>query len=289
MDNNDINVTHRGTGEKETSFSLLMSVYRGETAEYFSEALASVFASSLLPSEIVLVCDGPLTEPLEAVIQHFTERYPALFLLVRLPENGGLGKALNAGLAACKNDLVARMDTDDISYPERFERQVAFMRSHPEVGVLSAAIDEFADEKHHIVAKRILPEDHDTIKRFAKKRCPVNHPVVMFRKSEVLRAGGYRHCPSFEDYYLWARMLLSGTKFHNMSEPLLAFRMDDDTLKRRRGLRYAQREHALLKKLRREGFLNFYEYLRNAAMRLPLRLAPPSVLKYVYRRTLRTG
>lgn len=289
MDNNDIYATHCGIGEKEMPFSLLMSVYRGETAEYFSEALASVFDSSLLPSEIVLVCDGPLTEPLEAVIQHFTERYPALFHLVRLPENGGLGKALNAGLAACKNDLVARMDTDDISYPERFERQVAFMRSHPEVGVLSAAIDEFADEKHHIVAKRILPEDHDTIMRFAKKRCPVNHPVVMFRKSEVLRAGGYRHCPSFEDYYLWARMLLYGTKFHNMSEPLLAFRMDDDTLKRRRGLRYAQREHALLKKLRREGFLNFYEYLRNAAMRLPLRLAPPSVLKYVYRRTLRTG
>lgn len=268
-------------------FSLLMSVYSGEEATQFDRALDSVMQATLLPKEVVLVCDGPLTEPLEAVISQYVQRFPNLFRLIRLEKNSGLGVALNVGLTHCSYELVARMDADDVSYPERFERQVEFMNAHPEVGVLSATINDFMGEESNVLGRRELPMEHKAIYRFAKQRNPINHPVVIFRKSEVERVGGYEHCPYFEDYYLWVRMLLAGSRFHNLKESLLAFRMDKNALQRRRGRRYAQYELAFLKKIRQIGFLSRGEWLKCVVTRVPLRFLPPSLLSFLYEHALR--
>lgn len=164
-------------------------------------------------------------------------RYPYLKVL-SLVTNRGLGKALNEGLKYCSHELVARMDTDDIAMPERFEKQLAVFKKYPDIDVVGAWINEFEDNVSNIKSVRKLPELPDDIRQFAKRRNPINHPVVMFRKSAVLAAGGYRHFPLFEDYYLWIRMLMNGAKFYNIQESLLYFRFSSEMFKRRGGWKY---------------------------------------------------
>ena len=127
------------------------------------------------------------------------------------------------------------MDTDDIAMPERFEKQLAVFKKYPDIDVVGAWINEFEDNVSNIKSVRKLPELPDDIRQFAKRRNPINHPVVMFRKSAVLAAGGYRHFPLFEDYYLWIRMLMNGAKFYNIQESLLYFRFSPEMFKRRGG------------------------------------------------------
>ena len=196
-------------------FSVLLSLYHKESPLFLRQSLTSIFTQTLLPIEVVLVEDGPLTDELYAVIKEFTSQHPEL-KVISLPTNRGLGKALNEGLKHCSYDLVARMDTDDIAKPDRFEKQLAIFLEHPEIDVVGAWIDEFEGEVSNVLSMRKVPEQHENILRFAKGRCPVNHPVVMFRKSAVLKAGGYKHFPLFEDYYLWVRMLMNGARFYNI-------------------------------------------------------------------------
>lgn len=177
-------------------FSVLLSLYIKEQPSYLRQSFNSLFSQRFLPSEIILVKDGMLTPELDAVVSNYVQRYPIL-KVVALKENQGLGKALNEGLKHCSYDLVARMDTDDIAKPDRFEKQLAIFLEHPEIDVVGAWIDEFEGEVSNVLSMRKVPEQHENILRFAKGRCPVNHPVVMFRKSAVLKAGGYKHFPLF--------------------------------------------------------------------------------------------
>ena len=179
-------------------FSVLLSVYRKEQPAYLRQSLDSIFTQTLQPAEVVLVKDGPLTDALDEVAEEYCRKYPVL-KVVPLSENQGLGRALNEGLKYCSYDLVARMDTDDVAKPERFEKQIAVFCAHPEMDVVGAWIDEFEGSIENVISVRVLPLEDSEIRRFARKRNPVNHPVVMFRKSAVLVAGGYQHFPLFED------------------------------------------------------------------------------------------
>ena len=170
-------------------FSVLISVYNKENSLSLRQSLTSVFRQKLPPTEVVLLKDGPLTEELDKVIAEYVMRYPEL-KIVSLPVNQGLGKALNEGLKHCSYDLVARMDTDDIAKPDRFEKQIRVFQEHPELDVVGAWIDEFEETTSNIISTRKLPEVHYDIWQFAKKRNPENHPVIMFRKQAVLAAGG---------------------------------------------------------------------------------------------------
>ena len=158
-------------------FSVLLSVYGGEKGEFLRRSLASVFAQTVRAQEVVLVEDGPLTEDLYRVVEEFCARQPEL-KVVPLPRNGGLGRALNEGLKHCSFDIVARMDTDDICRPDRFEKQLRVLREYPDVAVVSAWIDEFVDDPEHVVSTRRLPETPEELYEYGKSRCPVNHPVV---------------------------------------------------------------------------------------------------------------
>lgn len=267
-------------------FSVLLSVYFKEDPLFLKQALESIWhAQTLKPTEIVIVKDGPLTIELDEVINDFSKTAPVK--IVALEKNRGLGTALNIGLAQCQYDIVARMDSDDISKPTRFEKQIEYLSKNPETDLVSASIDEFRETTAHIISTRRLPEFHSEIEKFAKKRCPVNHPVVVFKKNAVLKAGGYQHFPLFEDYYLWARMLMSGSKFHNLQESLLHFRTNPQTYKRRGGFKHAINEIKLQKEFHKVGFINLMEMIRNNFIRLTVRIFPNILRAKFYKHFLR--
>lgn len=267
-------------------FSVLLSVYYREKPEYFRLCLNSLLEQTLLPDEVVIVKDGTLTNELEQVIEEFRERCTWL-TVIPLETNVGLGKALNEGLKHCSNDLVARMDTDDICKPARFEKQIAIFEKHPEYDLVSAWIEEFVDTTDNIRSVRTLPEFPEQIREYGRKRNPVNHPVAMFRKSSVMRAGGYQHFPLLEDYYLWARMLVSGALFYNIQESLLYFRSSDDVFKRRGGWKYAVTEVKFMWRLYRIGYIGLMSTLSNILIRFTVRIIPNSLRSWIYNKLLR--
>ena len=190
----------------DMKFSVLMSVYRNDNPKDFQSAFKSISdLQTLKPSEIVLVVDGPIGERLNMAIEDFEKNCPCLKVL-RLKENVGLGKALSLGLAEVSYELVARMDADDLSVPDRFKKQIVYMQNHPDCDLLGGQITEFIEEPWNKVGKRIVPCEDVEIAAWMKKRCPFNHMTVMFRKSSVLRAGNYLDWHYNEDYYLWIRI-----------------------------------------------------------------------------------
>lgn len=268
------------------SFSVLLSLYYKENPAFLRESLDSVFQQTLPPDEVVLVKDGPLTAELERVVSDYVSVHPEI-KAVPLTQNQGLGRALNEGLRHCTHDLVARMDTDDICKPDRFLRQVSFMEAHPEIAVCGAWIDEFDSTRDNITSIRKLPESSGEIYSFAQSRNPMNHPVVMFRRSAVERCGGYRHFPLFEDYWLWARMLAKGYKFHNLQESLLWFRTSPDTFRRRGGWHYACTEVRFLRSLCKIGLISVPVMVKNVATRFVIRVLPNHIRGFIYMRLLR--
>ncbi|MFR3328882.1 MAG: glycosyltransferase family 2 protein [Odoribacter splanchnicus] len=267
-------------------FSVLLSVYQKEQPAYLRQSLDSIFNQTLLPDEVVLVKDGPLTDALDEVVEEYAMKFPVL-KVVPLYENQGLGKALNEGLKHCSYDLVARMDTDDMSKSERFEKQIAVFCAHPEVDVVGAWIDEFEGCPENVISVRKLPESHEEIRKFAQKRNPLNHPVVMFRKEAVQKAGGYLHFPLFEDYYLWVRMLMNGARFYNIPESLLYFRFSPEMFKRRGGWKYALDEFRFQQFLFKSGFIGILCFIQNVSIRFISRIVPNGVRTVLYKRMLR--
>ena len=264
-------------------FSVLMSIYHKEQPEYFDRAMRSIWDEQTeKPNEIVLVQDGPLSLDMYKRIDEWQRRLGEAFHAIRLDVNMGLGYALSIGLDKCKNELVARMDTDDISCPDRFYEQLHVF-AEMDVDVCGSWVGEFVSNEDEITAIRRVPERHEEIVRFAKKRSPCNHPSVMYRKSAVLSAGGYKTMLLFEDYYLWARMLLNGAKFYNVQKPLVKMRTGNQQIARRRGVAYLRREIVFFLHLRKIGFITLAELFQNVAIRSLVRIAPVNLVRVIYR------
>lgn len=268
--------------------SVLISLYTKEKPEFLKECLKSLKNQTLQANEILIIFDGKITSELEAVVGKYSQELP--IKVIRLPENVGLGKALQIGVEKCSHPIIARMDTDDIATPERFEKQITFLKTHPEVSVLGSNISEFNLKPNDLKRRRMLPEKHTDIYKFAKFRCPMNHPTVVFRKEAVLQAGNYSgELLLWEDYTLWITMLLKGYIFHNLQEDLLHFRVKDgkETIKRRSGWTYAKDEFKLAKYMKKIGFLSWQEYLKFIAIRPLGRLLPTSILLHAYNKFYR--
>lgn len=270
----------------KVQFSVLMSVYAKEKPEYLSDALDSIIEQTVAPDEIILVEDGPLSPDLLDVIHRYKER--GKIISVKLPENVGLGVALNKGLVACSNDLVARMDSDDISIPYRFECLIEFMQSHPQIDICSSWVDEFIDSPDEIVSTRKVPSEHIEIQKFIKTRNPINHPAVIFRKSAVDKSGGYRHFPLFEDWYLWARMMVNGCQFANIPKSLLLFRTSKETFKRRGGWKYAKNSARFQWALHRLGLISCFGAFKWSIIRGIIYIMPNHIREFIYRKKLRS-
>ena len=266
--------------------SVLISIYDKESPAFFEQCLESLAQQTLLADEVIIVEDGPLGEELRTMIDGWRTMLPIVSL--RMPAHVGLGAALRAGLYVCEGEYVARMDSDDICVPERFERQVRYLDGNREVDVVGAAIAEFQQNPSAPQAIRRLPASGEALLRFARSRTPMNHMTVVFRKSSVVAAGNYESCQGFEDYHLWARMLTLGYELRNLKDVLVYARCGNGMQARRGGFAYLRREIRFQSFLRRMGLLDMAGSVWNILIRGSVRLAPDSIRALLYRSLLRT-
>ena len=264
-------------------FSVLMSLYIKEKPQYLRECFESLVAQTHQADEIVLVFDGAVTPELETIVAEFTAKLP--LKLVKLPQNLGLGKALNEGLQHCSHDWVFRMDTDDICVLERFAKQVAFIERYPDTIIFGGQIAEFGENVNDIVAYRYVPTEAQDIVKFTQKRCPFNHMTVVYQKSAVIACGGYEDLQ--EDYYLWIKLVAQGKRVANLPDILVYARVGNGMVGRRRGFNQAKAEWRLFKLKTRLGIQGILPSLFTFALRSGSRLLPTSLLKAVYHQFLR--
>ena len=272
---------------KMDKYSVLMSVYYKENPEHLRQSMESIWKQTISTDDFVLVCDGPLNAGLDTVIEEMQKAHYETLQVIRLEKHGGLGRALNTGIKLCKNELVARMDSDDISRQDRCERQLDVFNNHPGLSLCSGVVEEFTVSTENIKARRVPPESYEEIIAFSKRRNPFNHPCVMFRKTDVAAVGGYQDFYLLEDYYLWVRMLLNGYQGYNIQEPLLWMRAGSDMYKRRAGWKYAKSQKALFKYMKDQGFINGAQYLMSVALRTASSITPNWLREFMFMTVMR--
>lgn len=264
-------------------YSVLMSLYVKEKPEYLRLAIDSMLNQTITPDEIVIVEDGPLNDSLYSVL----DEYAGKITRIRSEKNVGLGLALNLGLKFCRNELVARMDTDDISKPDRCEKQLKRFEEKPELAIVGAWVDEFTVSPDQVVSTRAVPTDSDSIYNFAKKRSAFNHPAVMYRRSAVLNQGGYSDLRRNQDVDLFGRMLFAGEKAENIGEALLWFRSNDDLAKRRKSWDNTWSYIDTIKRFWKMGYSSFGDFAMVAVAQIGMYLMPVKLQHWVYKNFLR--
>ncbi|WP_301425207.1 glycosyltransferase [Bacteroides caecimuris] len=264
---------------KTEYFSVLMSVYHNDRPADFKEAVNSIwFKQTLRPAEFVLMVDGPVPEPLNNMIRSLEQEIPVM-RVIRLESNYGLGEALRIGVEKCTHPIIARMDSDDIALPKRFELQYKYLKLHPNVSILGGQIDEFIDNPDNIVSRREVPTAFEELKSYTLARCPFNHMTVMFRRKSILEAGNYQSWHYNEDYYLWIRLLEQGYVFANLSDTLVNVRVGTDMYKRRGGWKYFKSEKGLQDYMLRHRLISLPRYLYNTTGRFVMQVVLPNNLR----------
>lgn len=274
--------------DAEKTYSVLMAVYGKEKPEFFRQSIESMLAQTLPFSDFVLVCDGALTHELNEVISWAQEEMDEKLQIIRLKENKGLGKALRTGVPRCRCSVIARMDSDDISRPDRCERQFRIIERDG-YDLVSGTLQEFVREPGDMDRLRVLPRTSEEILQYAKKRNPFNHPCVMFRKESVLRVGSYQNFPGFEDYYLWIRMLRKGCKGYNVQEVILDMRTGNGMYDRRGGRDYLYWVLRFQRYLYCKNFITKKEYIQNCLVRTTVGAIPGGAREKFYHVFLRNG
>ncbi len=266
-------------------YSVLMSVYKKETPANLRESVTSMMKQTVPPSDFVIYCDGILTDELYLEIERLKQKYSVINVVYN-DINMGLGKALSSGLDYCKCDIVARMDSDDVAKPDRMKLQLeAFSRY--DADIVSGTVEEFSGEISNITAVKSLPETDEEIKQYAKRRNPFNHPCVTFRKQQVYLAGNYEHCPYFEDYWLWVRMLGNGCKGYNVKETVLYMRSGEELYQRRGGFAYTKDALRFRRKMRENGYCGFSDYIVSCAAHIAFAVVPNRIRMFFYSKLLR--
>lgn len=269
------------------SYSVLMTVYRGENPVFFEQAVRSMLDQTVQTDDFVIVCDGPLSGELDAVIDRFTASCPNVFNILRLEQNQGIGAAANAGLKVCKNDLVARMDSDDISIPRRCEAQLCRFECEPGLTVLGGDIEEFDTDPDEPHALRQVPRSNEEIRIFARRRQPFNNVTVMMRKSAVFAVGGYRPMRRNEDYDMFIRLLNEGYSAQNLEDVLVKVRVDRNARKRRSNLPTFQGTVKSRWNAYRIGYSSLGDFLYCVAGAFFLLICPGKLQELVYSKLLR--
>ena len=267
--------------------SVLASIYFGTNPAELAQCFESLIAQTRPADEVIIVIDGPVATS----VNHCLDRYRTILPIRRIPfsQNRGLGPALHHGLIECNHELIARVDTDDRSVPARFETQVQFLKKHPAISVIGGMMREHsyfgAKETKYV---RSIASSHEEIRQIARKRNPINHPTVVFRKDDILACGNYLDYPFFEDYELWARVISNGYLLSNIDQILVETTTNSDFFSRRCGPAYIKHELRLARRLHTLGVLDSLQLTRFILTRIPLRLAPPSLMELFYRKALRT-
>ena len=243
------------------NYSFLISVYVKDSATYLEESLKSMINQSVPPNEVVLIKDGPLTPMLDEMIEKYNSLNPNLFRIIQLKNNVGLGNALNIGLKACKNNLVARMDADDISFLDRCEKQLHAFEKEPKLSICGGQTCEFIDSIDRIVSHRIVPVSYSDIIKFSKRRSPFNHPTVMYKREDILGLGGYPSSNRKEDLDLFLLALSKGFYAINLSDCVLYYRTSVDNYLRRKDKNNCKEFVRIIKKYYKLGYCGFNDFL----------------------------
>ncbi len=265
-------------------FSVLISVYYKDNPQWLKEAIESVLNNTIKPTQIVLVVDGQISNELEQVLA----QYKQILDILRLEKNSGLGIALQQGLLKCKYPLVARMDSDDISLPNRFELQLKEFENNPNLTIVGGYIQEFDSRTREFIAVRKVPLTNKEIKKYVKTRSPFNHPTVMFKKEDILKVGNYQTFYQMEDYYLWARLVKANYQMKNIPEILLNFRTDKNMFARRGGYKYFKSNREVSKQMLKMKIINYPCYLFNITVRFITQVLMPNNIRIIfYKKVLR--
>ena len=273
---------------KGFSYSFLTSLYMEEKSDYLIRSIESMLRQTLPADEIVLVQDGPITSELSEVVNFYVQKYPNIFKVVKLDNNLGLGEALKLGVLECKNDWIARFDTDDVMLSNRIETQYEVLCKNPNLDIISSIYCEFSDDANNIVLRN-SPEIQEEILEYARRRNPFGHSSILFNKSKVLEAGNYRHYSLVEDYDLWIRMFMKDVQCYNIQKPLVYLRAGKDYYKRRSGIKYLKSILQFLKEYRDAGFFGTKDYVVTVCARTVVYLMPFSIRRFVYMRMLRSN
>ena len=268
-------------------YSVLMPLYVKDNSDWFRVSMDSMLNQTVPPEEIFFVCDGPLSDELEKALKSYTDKDPELYTIHRIKENVGLGNALAQAVPLCRNELIARMDADDYAAPEKCEKQLRYLQEHPDIDAVGCNVEEFIDSTDNVVSHVVLPETHEEIVKFAKRRCPIRHPALIYKKSAVLKAGNYRDYRHAQDYNLIVYMLLSGAKIYNIQEKLLYMRVSPDFYKRRGGVKQAKLVLRLKKEFYKCGFYSFKDYVISGYGNAVVAILPNKIREAFYKKHLR--
>lgn len=268
-------------------YSVLMSVYNKELPENLNESLESMLMQSYPPSDFVLVCDGKLTNELDVIVKSFQNEFKKIFRIVRIDENTGAGKAFNKGIEACKYEYIVKMDSDDISLPNRCAKQMLLFAIKPRLDIIGTYVEEFDSKTGETVSVKKVPVMHKDIKEYAKRRNPFNRQSVAFRKSFAVKIGGYSDLKLCEDYEFAARMLARGAKGQNIPEVLVRFRVDEKTPEIRKSWKLTKAFIKVRWVIHRRGYTKFRDFFIPCALQLGLFIFPQKFTSWVYRNFLR--
>jgi len=269
-------------------FTVLMTVYDKEKSQYLNSSLESILVrQTVLPNQFVIVYDGPINDELENVVEYFKSVFPNQFDIVKLPKNIGQGGASRAGFEVCQNELIARMDSDDISMSNRFEQELRIFEKWSDIDVVGGFIAEFSDNPNVIDGVRALPEKHDEIVKLFKKRNPLNNVTVMYKKAALEEIGGYSDLRINEDFNIYVRLLLAGKKFYNVQNTLVKVRTGNNMLERRGdiGIYHAWEKNQML--LLNGKIITRYEYIISCIKCYIFVKSPKAIKQFAYKHLLR--
>lgn len=262
------------------SFSVAISIYKNDSPDFFDRAIESIYTNQTVkPSEIILIVDGPVSDKIDEIIKKYEIICGEILKVIRLEKNKGLGNALRIAVENSSYEIIARMDSDDVSYPTRFEQQLKVMKENQNIDIVGGDISEFIDTEDNIIAYRKVPVTDTEIKNYMKFRCPLNHVSVMYKKKAVLKAGGYLDLFCNEDYYLWIRMAECKCKMANTGTVLVNVRTGNDMYKRRGGRRYFLSEKFLQDYMLKRKMISNGTYVINVLKRWIVQCILPNNLR----------
>lgn len=228
--------------------AVILPVYRKDKVKYLHLAVGSVLNQSYSNFKLFIGVDGPVDEDLKECLVTYERRESVKVFW--FPENRGLACVLNDLLDGCFEEgfeYIARMDADDISMPERFEKQMAFLANHPEIDVVGGAIEEIDENGNQRGKVVVYPETPEGCRKFFEKRNPHAHPAVLFRKAFFDKLNGEKYRSEYrqnQDTMLWFDGMMHGTLHANIQEVVLRFRMTDAMFKKRRnGWAFAKKQY----------------------------------------------
>ncbi len=277
-----------GRGKRLPAYSVLMSVYEHETPENLNSSLDSMLLQSYPPDEVVLVCDGKLTCELNIIAKSFESEFRPYFRIIRIDEHVGAAAALNEGIKACTCPYIVRMDSDDVSFPERCRRQMELFAAKPHLDMVGTFAEVYDIDKGETVGVKRMPTKHKEIKKYARRRNPFCRQALAFRREKAVEVGGYAELEECEDYEFVARMLANGAKARNIPEVLVRYRISEKDYKKRKSLRSTKNFIRVRKMIHKSGFSSFADVVIPSAMQLMLCLLPWRFTRRFYTR-MRSG